>query len=200
MTHAGGRPKKTYDDGLTIKQWLKGFLSGGPQLSGEIKRVAEARGAKWHTVTRAKKELGCFISEKVGHDWQWRDSTVAVKPKAGDKLDRDRKFDDAKVDEDGFSRESPQRLGLKPSSFVMTLDHVREEILCAIEQGRDRVEISETTFAWAYPAAGLSESTIKELLVSHGLPAPRRVPVVGPDSNDPESTTEPGEDGGELPF
>jgi hypothetical protein len=206
MTHAGGRSRKTFE-GLTIPQWLKGFLSGGSQSSVKIRRLAEARGVKWRTVTRAKRELGCIDAIKVGYVWHWRDRGIAPKtePKAAiitplsksEKVIANGVTDTAK-DKDGFSTATPKSLGLFDGESSILITDIMRRIESKMKEGWNHADIIYGIFNWAYPAADISESEIKGLLVSGGVFVPSRSKPSELCQFEPERSTD--EEPDEIPF
>jgi hypothetical protein len=188
--HAGGRPRNTSTTGLTAEQWLTGYLSGGSRPTKEIREVGELQGFGWRTVERAKARLG-ISSKKVGHQWHWKDGTVPdAKPKSQDKLDvLTHKLDEFTrlsqspnrqtsadgpvsidlnaVDEDGYLKASPGALGLE-SGDVTVLD-VINRINSYVREGRPHDQVVRDIFSWAYPAAGIAESTLKSMLRANNV-------------------------------
>jgi hypothetical protein len=180
--NAGGRPKKVHG-GLTIGQWLRGYLSGGSRPSREIEKIAELRGVKWSTVTRAKKELGCIDAVKVGHVFHWIDRTVpnlkVDEPRLAPvpAIDLTVKPEDrASVEEppDGFSDSFPSDLGLLNGEATVAPAEIEQYIVHLLQKGQKDEVIVRTIFEFAYPAADLSESTIVRYLRRKGVSVPRR--------------------------
>jgi hypothetical protein len=220
MMHAGGRPKSTSIKGLTVDQWLQGYLSGGSRPVLEIREVGERQGFGWRTVERAKLALG-IASIRVGHEWHWKDKSV---PDAVNQIERSKKqrvsklvaesdygdvddlgdeeddlppsgpIDLNAVDERGYLTSSPRLLGIKdagdPTSSDVTPQVITRKIRALYNEGSDAdIEIVRKVFAFAYPAAGFSESVIASMLKANLVKVGPKSEVFGTSSTQSKVAT-----------
>jgi hypothetical protein len=190
MAHAGGRPKVIGKNGLIAEQWLKNYLSGGPRAVNEIFAVGRQQGFAKDTVKRAKAEIHTIIGAKATDGWWWKDSTVPEpeQTKAADKIEAAfARIEDklknverltqvprvvtehgviaAGTDRDGFKTASP---GSVSKATVLPLQ-VIGRIKQLVKAGLEHNQIVQDIFEWAYPAAGVSESTLADILRKNGV-------------------------------
>ena len=66
-----GRPRNERDD---ASEWLKEFLTGGPQPSKEVQTKCEAAGFTYRTMIRAKDDVGVRVFKREDQ-WYWELNT-----------------------------------------------------------------------------------------------------------------------------
>jgi hypothetical protein len=188
-----GRPKILSNDGLSVHQWMKTVLSCGSKQANELLEAGELQGFSKKTLRRAKIALD-IKSDKQGHVWYWRDPSVAEpeKPKTFQetvlrKLDevqrrtelpsivtgngRTAAPDPNEVDEHGFKTSTP---GSSLGAQIAPLQ-VHAEIKRLVKANVPHEQIVAHIFRWAYPAAGLSESALAQMLRNGGVTVTPRV-------------------------
>ena len=182
-----GRPRARASSGLTVAQWLKSYLSGGPRAANEILAVADAQELSERTVRSAKAGIPSIIAFKQGSAWWWKDTTVAEpeKPETTEekilhKLDEVARLTQVPriatsegvvaavgtdaVDEYGFKKATPDisMASVSPLEIIARIKQLRDG-------GLEHEDIVRQIFQFAYPAAKLPESTIATMLRSNGV-------------------------------
>jgi hypothetical protein len=173
---------------MNCEQWLKAFLSGGSRPSKEIEEVAELQGFGWSSVRSAKAAIGTIKSVKIGYIFHWKDSTVADKKTADDKLDLAinkideftrlsqaprmltedgpmPKPDPNERDSDGFLKYMPPGGGDGSVQVMQVLTKIKQ----MVAQGTPGEQIVSHIFEWAYPACKMPETILVKMLRNAGV-------------------------------
>ena len=182
-----GRPRARASGNLTVAQWLKSYLSGGPRAANEIFAVADAQELSERTVRTAKAGIPSIIAFKKGTGWWWKDTTVAEpeKPQTAQEailqgLEEVKRLTQVPrvvtsegvvaavgadaVDEYGFKKATPDisMASVSPLDIIARIKQLRDG-------GLEHDDIVRQIFQFAHPAAKLSESLIAQLLRSNGI-------------------------------